>query len=157
MTETKTMAQWVAEYNHLVEEASSLGMTGYKPVGATAFKTLEVAARRCEAIASSIRAFRDGQAAAQSQPEENETVSKGNGVKRKKFRGIRDGTALAKIVLLCDGTHTVAEIARRVGANSPVTAHLACMKRAHGIDYDLNDGKPRLKLPRGRTVADLVK
>jgi hypothetical protein len=56
---------WVKRYNDLVAEASEIGLEGYKP--ATSFRDENAGAKRCEALASSIKARKEGLAAAEKQ------------------------------------------------------------------------------------------
>lgn len=159
----KTVADYVREYNRMVEEAGGLGLRGYRLVSNSTVKNLEDARRRCESIASSLRAFRAGQVAADNQEHKETAVAKKQkkAVKSRRTNGgsgaMRAGSTSAKILSLCDGTRSLSQIQSRIDAKSPVTAYLACMKRDYHIDYDLNGGKPKVILPHGKKLEDMVR
>jgi len=57
---------WVKRYNLLVEEAKSIGLEGVRPV-TSRFRDTATGAKRCQALESSIKARREGLAAAERQ------------------------------------------------------------------------------------------
>jgi hypothetical protein len=57
---------WVKRYNTLVEEAKSIGLEGVRPV-TSRFRDTATGAKRCQALESSIKARREGLAAAERQ------------------------------------------------------------------------------------------
>jgi hypothetical protein len=52
-----TSTDYVAQYNELVSEATSIGLNGYKPI-ATRFRDAATGAKRCEALAEAIEAHK---------------------------------------------------------------------------------------------------
>lgn len=63
-----TNHELVKSYNDMVEEAESIGLTGYRPT--QRFKDCEAGVKRCEMLASSLRARRQGDAEAIATHEE---------------------------------------------------------------------------------------
>ncbi len=166
----KTVADYVREHNKMVEEARDLGLRGHRSISNSAPKNLEDARRRCESIASSLRAFKTGQAAADKQEQKEtdvakktkrvkaEKTEKTTKVRRSNGKGtVRANSTTAKIMALADGTRSLSQIQSRIDAKSSVSAFMSCLQRDHGIKFDRNDGKPKLILPHGKKLEDMVR